>query len=139
MTLEAWFTLGTIALVVAALVSNKISADVAMVGGLTMLMAGDFILVRLFGTGHVITIEAAIKGFAHPAVLIVASLFVVAAGLQETGAIERIAQRLLGRPRSVARAQLRLMTQVAPMSAFMNNTPIVVMYMPIGPVAADSR
>jgi di/tricarboxylate transporter len=131
MTLEAWFTIGIIALVIAALVTNKISADVAMVGGLTLLMVGDFVLVRLFETGPVVSVPAAIKGFAHPAVLMVGSLFVVAQGLQETAAMEPIARKLLGRPRSVAMAQLRLMAQVAPMSAFMNNTPIVAMYLPM--------
>ena len=55
----------------------------------------------------------------------------VAAGLTETGATQRVAQRLLGRPKSVTAAQFRLMGPVALLSAFLNNTPIVVMYLPI--------
>ena len=131
MSPEAWFTVSTIALVVAALVSNRMSVDVAMIGGLTVLMVGDFVF-GLFGEpGRVLPFTDAIRGFGHPALLMIAALFVVAAGLQETGGIEVVAQRLLGRPKSVTGAQLRLMVPVAILSGFMNNTPIVAMYLPI--------
>jgi len=126
MTIEAWFTLGTIALVIAALIATRVSVDVAMVGGLTLLMVGDVAL-----PGDIVSVESAVSGFAHPAIMLIGALFVVAAGLQETGGMEVIAQRMLGRPKSVFGAQLRLMPPVAIMSAFMNNTPIVAMYLPI--------
>ncbi|MCH7798222.1 MAG: SLC13 family permease [Planctomycetes bacterium] len=128
---EAWFTVGTITLVILALISNRISVDVAMIGGLTLLMVGDFFFGYLRDQYVFSDFSRAISGFAHPALLMIASLFVVAAGLQETGGMEAVAQKLLGRPRSVAMAQVRLMAPVALMSGFMNNTPIVAMYLPI--------
>ena len=128
---EAWFTVGTIVLVILALISNRISVDVAMIGGLTLLMVGDFFFGHLRDQYIFSDFTRAISGFAHPALLMIASLFVVAAGLQETGGMEAVAQKLLGRPRSVAMAQMRLMAPVALMSGFMNNTPIVAMYLPI--------
>ena len=131
MSVEAWFTVGTIVLVVAALVTNRVGADVAMVGGLTLLMAGDFVFEALLESPGVVEFTSAVKGFAHPAVLMIGALFVVAAGLQETGGMEAIAQRLLGRPKTIVGAQLRMMAPVSLMSAFMNNTPIVAMYLPI--------
>ena len=45
--------------------------------------------------------------------------------------MEVIANRLFGRPKTILGAQLRLMAPVAVMSGFMNNTPIVAMYLPI--------
>ena len=117
---EAWFTLGTIGLVIGALATNRIGVDVVMIGGLTLLLLLD-----------IVPVQDAIAGFAHPAVLMIAALFVVAAGLQETGGMAALAQRLLGRPKTILGAQLRLMPPVALMSAFMNNTPIVAMYLPI--------
>jgi di/tricarboxylate transporter len=41
-----------------------------------------------------------------------------------------LSQSLLGRPRSVAHAQFRLMAPVAALSAFLNNTPVVAMFIP---------
>ncbi len=120
MTPEAWISAAIVLAVIAALATNKISADVAMVGGLVSLM-----LLQI------IPPSAALRGFAHPAVFVIGSLFVVAAGLTETGAMQAVAQRWLGRPKTVAQAQLRMMGPVALMSAFMNNTPIVAMYLPI--------
>ena len=131
MSPEAWFTISIIGLVVAALMWGKISVDVAMVGGLTLLMVGDFVFVDILNLEHILQVPEAIRGFANPAIMMIGSLFVVAAGLQETGGMEVIAQKLLGRPKTILGAQLRLMAPVAVMSGFMNNTPIVAMYLPI--------
>ena len=120
MGLEAWFTLAVLALVIAALVSNKMGMDLALLCGLILLMAAG-----------VVDLDAAISGFASQAVLMIAGLYVVAAGMRETGAVEIIANRLLGRPKSTTEAQLRLMAPVAVMSGFMNNTPIVAMCIPL--------
>ena len=131
MTIGAWFTIIVIAAVIAALISNRISVDVAMVGGLTLLMVGDFVLHEWLDYGPVLGVMDAIKGFAHPAIMMIGALFVVAAGLNETAGMEVIARKVLGRPKSIAAAQFRLMAPVAVMSGFMNNTPIVAMYLPI--------
>jgi di/tricarboxylate transporter len=117
---EAWFTILIVAALVGALASNKIGPDTAMLGALTALLVA----------GVLEPAEAAV-GFADPSILMIAALFVVAAGLNETGAVEAFAQRMLGRPKSERAAQIRLMVPVAAMSAFMNNTPIVAMYLPI--------
>lgn len=120
MSPEAWFSIATVLVVMALLLSNKVAPEIALLGGLTaQILAG------------VVSLERALAGFAHPAVLMIASLFVVAAGLGETGATHALASRLLGRPKTVAGAQMRLMGPVAVLSAFMNNTPIVAMYLPI--------
>ena len=130
MTMEAWLTCGTVVLVMAALMSNRVPPDLGMLGGLVLLLLASPIL-QAMGFASVIDPTAAIAGFAHPAVLMIGSLFVVAAGLQNTGGIEAIVGRFLGRPKSSWAAQLRLMTPIALMSAFMNNTPVVALYMPI--------
>lgn len=117
---ELWLTLGTVAALVVALASNRIGPDTAMLGALTVLLVAG-----------VVEPARAVAGFADPAVLMIGALFVVAAGMTETGAMAAIAERMLGRPRSIVGAQLRMMIPVAATSAFMNNTPIVAMYMPI--------
>jgi len=117
---DAWATLLTVVLVMVAMLSNRLAIEVSMAAGLFLLL--------LLGVSSV---EDAFRGVAHPAVLMIGSLFVVAAGLRETGAIQGFAERLLGRPTNVSVAQLRLMAPVALLSAFMNNTPVVAMYLSI--------
>lgn len=120
MAFEAWFTLAIIALIIVALISNRIGMDVALLGGLVVLMA----------TG-IVPVDKAIEGFASQAVLMIGGLYVIAAGMRETGAIEIAANRLLGRPRSANEAKIRLLGPVALLSGFMNNTPIVAMCIPL--------
>ena len=121
MTLEAWITLGTIgAIVIALTLKKRIGPDLVMSGGLVVLML----------TG-VVNWQEATLGFASQPVLMIAALFVVAAALQETGGIELIGRKILGRPAGLVTAQFRMMIPVAVMSAFMNTTPIVAMYLPM--------
>ncbi|MCH2132631.1 MAG: SLC13 family permease, partial [Phycisphaerales bacterium] len=120
MAFEAWFTLATIGLVMAVLMTNRMQVDTTMLGGLILLM--------IVG---VVPPEDAVLGFASTAVLMIGGLFVVAAGLEETGALSVFSDRLLGRPRTLARAQVRLLAPVAVCSGFMNNTPIVAMSLPL--------
>jgi di/tricarboxylate transporter len=120
MSVEAWFCSATLLVVIVLLAFGRSSIETVMLGGLVAQV--------LFG---VLELPQAVAGFAHPAVLMIASMFVVAAGLTETGATQMIAQGMLGRPTGVAAAQFRLMAPVALLSAFLNNTPIVAMYLPI--------
>ena len=59
-----------------------------------VLFVGAVVLLAAFG---VIGPEDAFSGFANSGVLIVAALFVVAAGLRETGVMDYIGERFLGR------------------------------------------
>src|SRR5699024_9194148 len=72
----------------------------------------------------------AFVGFSNPGVITVAVLYVVAAGLTETGAVQWITQYLLGRPRTIRGAYLRMLLPVGGMSGFLNNTTVVAMLMP---------
>ncbi|MBM4182327.1 MAG: hypothetical protein FJ209_12335 [Betaproteobacteria bacterium] len=116
---EAWLTLGVVALCIGLLATNRFPADVVMVGGLTLLLLAG-----------VLTPGEALAGLANEGMVTVAVLYVVVAGLVETGGTAWMSQSLLGRPRSVAHAQTRLMAPVAALSAFLNNTPVVAMFIP---------
>ncbi len=120
MTWETWYTLTVVLLLIGALVSNRVGTDTAMIGALTLLMVAG-----------IIEPAQAVAGFANPAVLTIAALFVIACGLTETGATGALAKKLLGNPKGGIGARFRLMIPVSILSAFMNNTPIVVMYLPI--------
>lgn len=103
-----------------ALVSDRIGADSVMLTALTAFMAAK-----------IVSIAEGIAGFANEGVLTVMVLFVVAEGISKTGALDWYMGKLLGHPTTAASAQLRLMAPVALVSAFMNNTPVVVVMIPI--------
>ena len=117
---EAWFTVAVLALVFALLAFTKVAPDVIFLAALTLLI-----------TANILTPDEALAGAANTGVLTVAVLYVVACGLQETGVMASLAARLLGHSTSIPVAQIRMMLPVATMSAFINNTPIVVMWLPV--------
>jgi di/tricarboxylate transporter len=118
--IDAWLTLAVIALIVALLIRTRVAPDVILVGGLTILIVT-----------RVISPEAALAGLGNPGLATVGVLYVVVAGLVDTGAVHALGARLLGRPGSVTAAQARLMVPVAAMSAFLNNIPLVAMFVPV--------
>eukprot|EP00948_MAST-09A_sp_MAST-9A-sp1_P003828 g3828.t1 len=82
------------------------------------------------GSG-IITETEAWQGFSNKGVLTVGALFVVAKAVDATGVVSLVMKGILGEPKSVFFAQLRLLLPVAVASAFMNNTPIVAMLIPV--------
>lgn len=120
MSLEAWFTLGVVVLIFVVLVRNLVPPDVAFLSGSALLAL----------TG-IISPSDAFAGFANEGMLTVAVLFVVAAGLEQTGVLEYIGYQILGGARHERGAIARLAGVILPSSAFLNNTPIVAMFMPI--------
>jgi len=72
-----------------------------------------------------------LRGFANPGVVTVAVLFVVAAGMYSTGAITLLADRVIGLPTTIRSAQIKILVPVAAGSAFLNNTPLVAMMIPV--------
>ncbi len=116
---EGWFSIAVTTLCFATLALTRYSPDIVMVGGLTLLLLAG-----------VLSPEQALSGLANEGMVTVGVLYVVVAGLRETGGIGWIVHSVLGRPRSLQHAQIRLMAPVAAMSAFLNNTPVVAMFIP---------
>lgn len=89
------------------------------------------IIVSLIFTG-VITPEQGVEGFSNHATLTVAFMFVLSAALLKTGALQVLAFRLSGIFRKSFRTGIILMMLlVAVISAFVNNTPVVAVFIPV--------
>ncbi|WP_300345383.1 SLC13 family permease [Nesterenkonia sp.] len=119
MTVEAILTLATIVLVLVSLAATRLAPDVILVAAVTFLIISG-----------ILSPADAMAGFGNTGVLTIATLYLVAAGLKESGAIQWIARRLLGQPSGTRRAQLRLLGPTAGLSAFMNNTAVMAMFIP---------
>ncbi|MEZ4701436.1 MAG: SLC13 family permease [Rhodothermales bacterium] len=97
------------------------------IGRPEMILFGS--LAPLLLTG-VLTPEQAFSGLSNSAVLAVGALFIVAAGVQNTGALSFFDRLIFPQSRRLPLVSLRMMATTAAMSAFLNNTPIVAMLIP---------
>ncbi len=91
-----------------------------------------FVVMITLILGGVITLEEGLDGFASEAMIIIACMFVLSAGLIRTGALDALQKglfRLAGgsKPRLVT----ALLLAVAISSAFLNNTPVAVIFLPV--------
>lgn len=102
------------------LVRGRIASDLVMAGGISLLVL----------TGS-LSPKDAFSGLASPSILTIALLLVVSQGVIETGLVQWVGPALFGRAKSVTVAQARLMLPVAAISAFINNTPLVAMCIPV--------
>ena len=120
MTVEAYITIGILALAFGLLIKTKLPPAVIFVGALTLTI-----------TFRIAPLKESLKGFSNPGVLTIGALFMVAAGMYSTGAISLITDKLIGRPKTLLRAQLKILPMVSFGSAFLNNTPLVAMMIPV--------
>lgn len=107
---------------------------------LTVDLIAMLIIVALVTTG-VISAGEGLEGFSNGATLTVAFMFVLSAALLKTGALQMLAGRMSERFRTQPKyATLLLMLLVAVVSAFINNTPVVAVFIPIvGRIAASAK
>lgn len=116
---EAWLTLFVLVAALTLLATTSIAADVVLAAGLVVLLLAG-----------VLTPEQAFSGFSNTGVITIAALFVVVAGLRDTGVTQILVGRLLGKPRNLRHAQLQMMPPVTVLSSFVNNTPVVAALIP---------
>jgi di/tricarboxylate transporter len=119
MSLAGWAVIAVILLCMFLLIATRVSADVVFLGGLTLLIVGG-----------IIPSSEALIGFSNEGMLTVAALYVVAAGLKETGAIHYVVNKIVGLSKNIRLVQIRIMAPVMVFSAFLNNTPVVASFIP---------
>ena len=120
MPAQSWLILILLVSIFVLIASDKLPPWVIFVGAITVAM-----------TLQLASPSGLLKGFSNAGVLTVAALFPVATGMYSTGAISLLAQRLFGNPKTETTAHLRILPPVAIGSAFVNNTPVVAMMIPV--------
>jgi di/tricarboxylate transporter len=128
---EMWATLLLTAAAVVAYASERIPGEMTSLGVLGALLL--LFQISAMGTGEP-TLQPAdvLRGFASPALIAVSALLVVGQAMVSTGALEGIARLLIWLSRgSFQRALTLTLGYVTASSAFLNNTPIVVIFIPI--------
>lgn len=117
---KAWLAFAIFILTLSLLISNAVATPLAMLIGLTAMLVFQ-----------IVSPTDAIEGFSNTGVMSVAVLYIVAEGIQRTSVLTPVFRIVLGKPRYTWEAQLRVMIPVAIVSAFLNNTPLVAMLIPV--------
>ncbi len=119
--MEIWIVSSLLVVTLFLLVTEKIPLDLTAIG-----------IMAVLALAGILTPEEAVSGFAHPAVITVGAMFIISKGMVRTGAVEFIGRRVIhysgGSP---GMALLIIIVAVAVSSAFINNTPVVVLFIPV--------
>lgn len=118
---ESLIVIGTIGIMIVALVKD------AMRPGLILFSAAAAFMVL-----GIITPDEMISGFSNKGMLTVAVLFLVSEGVRTSGILNKIAQTALPQKKhSTPRLMLSIMVPISAISAFLNNTPVVIIFAPV--------
>jgi di/tricarboxylate transporter len=121
MTVSQIITLTVLAAVIVALIWDKMRPDVVALTGAAVLLM----------TGVVRPVEVQ-SAFASPAIIALASLFVIAYAMELSGLLDAAIQQVTRLCRRIGRMGLWLLIALCgAASAFLNNTPIVVLGAPV--------
>jgi di/tricarboxylate transporter len=128
MPLDAILVLAILVGAVALFVSEKYPIDFV-----ALLVLG---VLLLFG---LVTPAEGISGFSNPATVTVGAMFILSAGLQKSGATAAIGQLMVRFGRSYFTALVVIMGTITVISAFINNTAAVAVFIPLVMVVANRR
>ncbi len=121
MTLSQMITLAVLVAVVVAMIWDKLRSDVVALTGAAVLLM----------TGVVRPVEVQ-SAFASPAIIALAALFVIAYAMELSGLLDAAIAQVTRLCRRIGRAGLWLLIGLCgAASAFLNNTPIVVLGAPV--------
>ncbi|AVO49380.1 SLC13 family permease [Melaminivora suipulveris] len=119
MTLQIALVLGIAAVAMYLFISERLRMDVVAL----------LVLLALALTG-LVTPGEALSGFSNDATITVAAMFILAAGIENTGALSAVG-RLLAKSRSPTVFLLLLFGLLALVAPFVNNTAVVAVFIPI--------
>jgi di/tricarboxylate transporter len=121
MTFEGYFVIGVILIMIVALIYDLMRPGLLLFSALMVLMA----------TG-VVSSEESLAGFSNKGMLTVAVLFIVSEGVRQTGALNILARAFLPKRRGKLPFTLtKILLPVSALSAFLNNTPVVIIFAPM--------
>jgi len=115
-----WLTLAVTAMAFLLNAVTALPAEIVFLGALG----------GLYVSGVLSTAEA-LQGFSNDGMVTVGVLYFVVTGLQQTGALGWISHQVLGLPKRRSTTFARLTMPVMLLSAFLNNTPVVAMFIPV--------
>jgi di/tricarboxylate transporter len=128
MTWEILFIFGLLVFAIVSFIWERISADLT-----SLTVFGILLFVSMLTESDALpTLEATLSVFGNSAPLTIAGMFIVSAALERTGAIDLITGYLRKLVKLPYRGFMFIMILgVAGVSAYVNNTPVVIVLMPV--------
>lgn len=121
MIFEGYIVLGIIVFMIVALAKEVMRPGLIFFTGAVILMASG-----------ILTDEETLAGFSNKGMITVGILFLVSEGVSQAGVLNRLAQTYLPRKRRKMVFLIPwIMVPVSVLSAFLNNTPVVIIFAPI--------
>ncbi len=119
--MDIWILSGILLFTIYLLITEKISVDLTAIGIMVILVVS-----------RILTPTEAIGGFANPAVVTVGAMFVVSKGMMRTGGVEFLGRKIIKMARGNSQlALIIILSSVGLASAFINNTPVVILFIPV--------
>ena len=121
MTISGYIAVAIVILMIIALLKEMMRPGLVLFTALVLFMVSD-----------ILTADEALAGFSNKGMITVGILFLVSEGFKQTGALTKLAAVMLPKKRSsIPRLILRLTLPIAGVSAFLNNTPMVIIFAPL--------
>jgi di/tricarboxylate transporter len=121
MTISAYIAFGVILLMIVALIREVLRPGLILFAALVVFMITD-----------ILSAEEALSGFSNKGMITVALLFLVSEGVKESGVLTRMIRLILPKKRKpIPRLLMQIMIPVSAISAFLNNTPVVIIFGPM--------
>ncbi len=119
--MDIWIISAVLLITLYFLITEKISVDLTAIGIMVILVVSGILSPR-----------ETIAGFANPAVITVGAMFVVSKGMMRTGGVEFLGRRIIQMAQGDYKlALIIILLTVALASAFINNTPVVILFIPV--------
>lgn len=131
--LHMWMTFAIIVVAIAAYIAERWPLEMVSASVIAALMVFFHFLPFKDAQGEILLRSGEfLSGFANPAVITIMALLVIGQGLYQTSALEAPPRRLAGfGTRHPWLTFFMIVLTAATISAFMNNTPVVVIFIPI--------
>ncbi|PID92675.1 MAG: SLC13 family permease [Bacteroidetes bacterium] len=121
MTISGYIALAVLLFMIIALMREMMRPGLILFSALVIFMIAD-----------ILSAEEALAGFSNKGMITVALLFLVSEGVKETGVLNKMAAVIMPKKRRpIPRLLMQIMIPVSAISAFLNNTPMVIIFAPV--------
>jgi len=138
-SIHMWLTFAVIICAILLYASERLPMEIISLGVLVSLLLLFYLIPAKGPEGRpLVSSSQILAGFAHPALITILALMVIGRGMSQTAALEGPTTLLLRYGRHHPKILIfTCLLFVLVISAFLNDTPVVVMFLPIMIVLAD--